>query len=796
MTISFPTLRALRRDWRTVALVVFSIALAIAVNSTVVSLLEALIHPKMDMRAPDRLYWVSFYGDFAHRLPAAARDSILLSHSSSFTLTTWAEGPDNAVVLENGERYTAATSALTGPGFFAVAGITPVRGRALTPQDTSIDPPAILLSQSVASQLFGTESPLGRAFLYQRKPRRGVGVLGDQAEFPNSHVGVWSLVAGDPQWMRRLIRVRDGHSSRDVLRALDSASADVGRIVHEAPGSQVAFRLRPAVQTQFHYENFHYAIAAACVALLLIACANAANLELSRTTARRRQLAIRAALGASPFALVRDVLAEEALLAAIAAVAALCVTAAAAHTLYALVPPRMGEFVVQPHVGWRVVTFATVIAVLATLLVGCAPAIRSAHADPQEALKETSGIGRSHRRYDAALVAIELGLAIALSCGAIAMIRAPVAFDAEPVGYDAAPLVGGSLWVDGVASARDGMETLRRRLASVDGVASAAVTLKAQVRNHYVTVEDSTGALIQVPAPGVQYSMVTPGYLETLGVPIAQGAGFNPAITSEPQVVIDRKSASRLWPGRDPIGQRLKLGGLTSALLFARVVGVIGAVPEASRLRVVGPPPPEHTLGGIFYLPVPNDPLTATGYSGRGYEFVTRTTANPSQVILAIRRSLITVGNAGGSSVAPMDEILGISRARAGHRFLMLLFAFFALCGLALSSVAVSSIIARSVTERRRELAVRRALGAQAPQILHAVLRETVPVALLGVALGLALTKYAIPLLASQALSDDRFNAPLYALTSVMVVAMLGPCIAVPAFRATGIPTSEALRSG
>jgi len=115
----------------------------------------------------------------------------------------------------------------------------------------------------------------------------------------------------------------------------------------------------------------------------------------------------------------------------------------------------------------------------------------------------------------------------------------------------------------------------------------------------------------------------------------------------------------------------------------------------------------------------------------------------------------------------------------------MQLFTFFALCGIGLSGVAVFSIIARSVVERRRELAVRRALGARTHEILHALLRETVPVALLGVAFGLALTKYAIPLLGSQSLTDDRFNAPLYALTSILVIVVLGACIAVPALRAT-----------
>src|SRR5665213_1422629 len=134
--ISFPTARALRRDWRTVALVVFSVALAIAVNSTVVSLLEALIYPSIDMKAPDRLYWLNFYGDRAHQLSATQRDSILAPYGKGFDLTTWTRSKTNATVLENGDRFTAVTSVRIGPEFFNVAGITPLQGRVLTPQDT------------------------------------------------------------------------------------------------------------------------------------------------------------------------------------------------------------------------------------------------------------------------------------------------------------------------------------------------------------------------------------------------------------------------------------------------------------------------------------------------------------------------------------------------------------------------------------------------------------------------------------------------------------------------------------
>ena len=779
-------------------LVVFSIALAIAVNSTIVSLLEALVYPKMDMAAPDRLYWVNFFGDRAHRLSAVRRDSILTSHGAGFTLTTWRRSDDNAIVLENGDRFTTVTSARVGPEFFNVAGITPVLGRVLSAQDTNADPAVVVLSQRAVSPLFGGESPIGQLITYQGTPRRVVGVLGDQADFPNTHAGVWSFRGGlqrSRYGTDQLIRIRDGHSLRDVSLSLDTASAEVADLVHEQVGLEVAFRLRPAVQTQFHYQNFHYAIGAACMALLVIACANAANLELSRAVGRRRELAIRSALGASPYTLIRGVLEEQALLASVAAVVALAMTYAASRAVYALVPSSVGEFVVQPHVGWRVVTFSVIIAAVATLLVGCAPASRAARADPQESLKDGAGTGRTHRRYYAVVVAVELGLAIALSCGGIVMMRATLAVDAQPLGYDIEGLIVGSLLQDGVANAREGTEALSRRLASVPAVASNAVTLQVQVRNNSVTVEDSVGALVEVPAPLVHYSIVTPGYFGTLGIPIALGSGFDSSVKSESQIILDKKSVARLWPGRNPIGQRIKLGAPSSNFAFGRVVGVIAEAPASTKRGGLGPPPPEHTLGGIFCLPSRDDPLTATPLGFRDYGFVARATADAPQVALAIRRALIRVDNASFSDVRLMDDALGISRARASRRFLMQLFAFFALCGVVLSGIAVFSIATRSVAERRRELAVRRALGARTPQILHAVLREMVPVALLGIALGLGLTKYAIPLLGSQALSDDRFNAPLYAVTALLVVAILSACVARPAFEASCVPTSEALRS-
>ena len=798
LTMAFPTARALLRNWRTTALVVLSIAMAIAVNSTVVSLLEALIFPKMDMSAPERLYWANFYGDFKHRLPAAQRDSILRSHGASFTLSTWGRARTDGTVLEYGDRFASVTKAQVGPAFFDLAEITPVSGRVLTAADTNANPAVVLLNQRTASLLFGGESPIGRTILSQGAPHRIVGVLGDRADFPNQNIGVWGVV-GDSEatsrYMDRVIRIRDGYDRRQVERALDSAGIEVAALVHEKFNLEVSFRLRAAVETQFHYQRFHYAIAAGCIALLLIACANAANLELSRALARRPELAIRAALGASPSTLIRDALKEEVLLAIVAATAALGMTYAAARGVSALVPRTVGEFVVEPHVGWRVVTFAVLVALIATLLVGCAPAISSARADPQDALKNASGTGRSHRRHYGLLVVIELGLTIALCCGGIVMMRATLAVDAQPLGFDVAGRITGSLSQTGVSSARDAMEALRRRLSSVPGVASAAVTLQVPVRNHSVTVADSLGALVEVPAPMVHYLIVTPGYLETLGIPVALGSTFDSAVVNDAQIILDKKSAARLWPKQDPIGKRLKLGESSSNLPFGRVVGVIGDAQNLTTRRTLGSPPPEHTVGGIYYLPSRDDPLTKTTLPYRAYGFVALAGADAPQVVGAIRRALVRVDNAAGSRVELIDDALQISQDRASRRFLMQLFAFFALCGVVLSSIAVVSVATRTVMERRRELAVRRALGARAPQLLHVVLRELVPIALFGVALGLGLTKYAIPLLGSQALFDDRFNAPLFAATSSLVVVMLAGCLAVPAFQATRVPTSEALRS-
>lgn len=795
LTIRAPNVRAVLRDWPTTMLVVLSIALAIAVNSTVVSLLEALLYPKMDMAAPDRLYWVNFYGDFRHRLTAVRRDSVLLSHGAGFTVATLQWGARNAAVLENGERLTPVTSASVGPDFFEVAGITPLLGRVLAAQDTSANPPAVVLSQPAASELFGSVSPIDQLISYAGRPRRVVGVLGDRADFPNSTTGVWTLRRELPETnYDRVLRIRAGYTRRDVELSLDTAAREVAAIVDEAP-SLVSFRLRPAVTTQFRYQNFHYAIAVACLALLLIACANAANLELGRAIGRRRELAIRSALGASPFTLICEVLKEEALIAAVAAGVALALTYAASRIVYTLVPANIGEFVVEPHVGYRVVTFAAIIAVVATLLVGCAPALSAAGADPQDALKDAAGTGKSHRRYYAVLVAVQLGLAIALCCGGVVMLRATIAVDAQPLGFDVTNRITGSLTQDKMSTAREGMEELKRHLASVPGVASAAVTLLVPVRNHSVTVDDSLGALVEVPAPLVHYLVVTPGYFETLGIAVASGGGFASAITDESQVVLDGKSAGRLWPGRDPIGQRLKLGAPSSNLPFARVVGVIADVRDSTKRNLFGPPPPEHTVGGIYYLLGRTDPLANTPDSYRVYGFVARADGDAPRTVLAIKRALVRVDNAAGSRVELMDDELAISRERASRRFLMQLFAFFALCGVALCGIAVVSVSMRSVMERRRELAVRRALGAQTHHILHAVLREMLPVALLGVAFGLALTKYAIPLFGSHALSDDRFNAPLFAVTSVLVLAAISTCLAVPAFRATRVPTGEALRS-
>ena len=250
-----------------------------------------------------------------------------------------------------------------------------------------------------------------------------------------------------------------------------------------------------------------------------------------------------------------------------------------------------------------------------------------------------------------------------------------------------------------------------------------------------------------------------------------------------------------LWPNADPVGAQIKLGDLRSNRPYVRVVGVVSDLEKrvdkwATRSQVRG----TRDLGRIYYLPGPGDEFVSRQTSMTFVQIIARGKKHPEQLPIAIRREVAGWPNVRVSHVATWDEYWGLAETRAGQRFVASLFTLFAALGVGLAAFGVYGVVAHSVAERRREFGVRVALGATSRDILHAVLRDDVVVALAGAALGLFMTKYGVHLLGGFASEEDLFNAPLFAAVAALLVATVATSALIPALRATRIDPTESLR--
>ncbi|HEY4218743.1 MAG TPA: ABC transporter permease [Gemmatimonadaceae bacterium] len=794
--------RTLRKQPVFTTVVILSLALAIALNTTMYSVLDAMTHPRLDLRKPEQLYRIAFFGDYKGRVDDRQRDAALASGMHSYSAIARESGGTADALLEHGLNVSEGAVQGVGENYFDVIGPRIIAGRTFVPSDAQLTNSPVVLGEETAAQLFPNgESPIGGTVDIEQVPHVVIGVVSAESDFPHLMTRGWEITAYPVTkgMYGRLIRLRDGATRQQAEQELSVIAARIVAVSGENL-RDVAFRMSQAADPEYQARPFQYALELAVCAVLLVACANLANLQLARGIGRRRDLALRAALGATRARILRHLLTESALLAAAGLGVGLLFTYFGGHLLTASIPPSMGEYVVTPHMSWRVLLFALAATILCLVLIGLAPAVFVSKADPNELLKSGAGTGatkRNRRRYGI-LVCVEMALALALSSAAALSVRSALFVYQGGVGFDPTMLATGYA---GTAIAQKGtvvhyadeLQALANRVATVDGVTAAAASTTRPVFNNGISIEDA-GGVREFPTPMYSLTIVSPSYLRTLGFPVIRGRDFYDGERDDGAVIIDEHTAQVLWPNANPIGAQIKFGDLHSALPYVRVVGILGEQPGfeseeteglfASRAR---------TLGRILYLPGPADTI-AVGYSFP-MSFIARTAKNPEKLPTALRRSFALRGDVYARSIASMSDALGITRARQSATFISELFALFAALGLALAAFGVYGVVAHSVAERRRELGVRIALGATARDILHAVLRESLVVALGGIAFGLFITKYARHYLLSISRDDDIYSATLFGSVALVLLVAAFAAALIPALRATRVDPTESLRS-
>jgi putative ABC transport system permease protein len=699
--------------------------------------------------------------------------------------------------------FTARTAVVMG-SFFAVTGATPVLGRALTDDDDREGAErVVVLSHAAWQRIFaGAPTVVGRRLTLRKHGFAVVGVMPPDFEYPPSvelWTSRWALASTDTnsdfrtevlRHVEIVARLRPEVSLAQAAAELTTMTTALDTRVAEGFAS-----FRPVVRSfkDVVVGDIDRALAilfTAVASLLVIAGANVANLLLMRGETRREEFVVRAALGARRSHIVRQHLAESLVVTACSAAVGLVVTTWCLESVTRLVPdglPRLASI----RVDGAVIAFTTVVAFVVATLSGLVPALAASSLDVATALRAGGrGVrGGNRQRGRRTLVVTQVALAVAVVAAASLLTRSLGRLQATDMGLAHEHLVLAELDVPTELFGdrerrRQFLDAVLERLSTIPGIA-AATPINAEPFSGALgwdvprfTAEGQTAD--QVAAnPSLNFEAVDPTYFSTLGVSLLRGRAFSAADRDgAPRVaIVDDAMASRTWPGQDPIGRRLKFGGLDSRNEWLTVVGVA----TTTRYRELATPRP------TLYVPAEQLMITA----GR---LAIRTDATPGFVAGAVRDAVRTVASdVRVIRVSPYAEYL--RRPLAAPRFNALLLSVFAAAALLMSSIGLYGVMAAWVRQRHAEIGVRLALGANTAAVARLVLGESLRLAVFGAMVGLTLAFTVMRVLRGLLFQIEPLDPVSLLGAAAIVVAAALVATYLPARRATRVDPVEVLRA-
>ena len=808
--------RTARRNIGFTAIALAALALGIGANTAIFTVVDAVLLQPLPYPQPDRIMKLGRQFrtgvGYSNSIPKYmawrqndAFDAMALYDFGALAMNVGSSDPPQTV---KGLRVSA--------DYFKVFGVSTVAGRTFSQQEDLPNGPAVtVISYNVWQTRFGgSNEVVGRPLLLNGVSYTVVGILSKGFQ-PDPEADVWTPLQADPNstnhghYLNVAGRLKPGvtvASAQAQMKVVGERFRKANPKWMDAEESVAVVSMRDA--TTGEVKTALLVLFGAVALVLLIACANVANLLLARAAGRQRELAIRSAMGADRRRVVRQLLTESVLLAGCGGLLGLALGVAGVRGLLLLVPgniPRVtdasGAAIVVPSVDWRVMLFTIVVSLLTGLLFGLLPALHTSKPDLVSTLKEASGrsgTGVRHTRIRSGLVVAEMALALVLLVGAALLIRSFVGLRSVDPGLDPHNVftfqtsLAGSAYST-TASVSNFTTQVVQRIETLPGVEAAASTIVLPVE---AGVDLPFTIIGKPPASGEyngdeQWRSVSPHYFRVFKIPLLRGRPFSETETgaSSRVVIINDAMAKKYWPKEDALGQMIVIGkGLGPQFEEPprQVVGIVGNVRE-------------NGLGnadvGVMYVPQSQmtEGLTALANSVIPLSWCVRTTSDPSSFRVAIERELHGVdGLMPISRERLMTEVL--SGASARQNFNMVLLTIFAGVALMLAAIGIYGLMSYSVDQRTQEIGIRMALGADAGRMLRVVLREGMTLGVLGVVLGLLLAYGLTRLLASllfgvKASDPFTFGAVAGILTMVALVATY-----IPARRVTAIDPANALR--
>jgi putative ABC transport system permease protein len=779
-----------------------ALALAIAVNTTMFSVLDAMINPKIGATHPEQLYGLRYFGHFGRRLGYSAPNRVLEAGGKTYSAFTATRGYLNAGIVERGAQLRQADVEIVRSNFFEVLGIAPLEGTLAPASDQVAASTSVIISDRLRADFFRDgESPIGQSIELDGSPFKIIGVTKRYSGSSSLNNDLWIFPSVGIELPSGLIRLRAGVTPEEASRELSLLASRIA-LAEDEKTSDARFALK-AITRQFEVQRFHWALVGAGLAVLLVACTNLANLQLARGLGRASELALRSAIGASRRQIVTQLMVESGVLAVAALALALLLALAGNAAIHATIPPNIGGYVVAPQASWRMVVFASIAAVLSLVLVGLAPAIRVSRIDLNSLLKSRAGTGahRTNRRTYGALVITQIALTLPLVCAAVLLscsarrLGSAEHRKTEQYGFDTRPLIMASFILPPSPDAKIPIAEVAGNLVSkargIPNVADAAIRIGRALPHFALSVDDNDGSVRE--SQGMNYQIVSPSYFRTMGQPIERGRDFEEGGHTEPTIIMDRGSGWYLWPRSAPIGRSVKLDDVHSDLPWIKVSGIVGdsLSEDARQMRRVIDTLRVNTIYRVMTI---SDSAPASKYP-TFLTLVVRAKKDPQRVASLMRHTLRGPVTIRPPQVQLFEDREGIPERIVVLRFIAGLFTTFGVLALGLSALGVYGIVAQSVSDRKREVAVRISLGATPQNIIHALIREGNVLVLAGVAIGLYTTKETIGWLGSFLGDVDMANALLFGALCVGLFCAMVLSALVPAFRATKLDPMQVLRA-
>ncbi len=809
------SLRLFRQSPGFTAAAVAALALGIGTNTAIFSVVNSVLLKPAPFPEPERLVLFMNTSSQGPGGPGASpakfqhwrRQTSVVEYVSAFR--------SNVVNLTGGTFPEQLRSEQVTADYFRLFGAPIIRGRTFTAEETlPHGNRVVVLSQGLWMRRFAGDAQIvGRTIPLDGEPAVVVGIVGAEFDFQDFDPApdVWIPLPMDPNttdqghYFLAAGRLKPGVSMAQANARLDVSATEYRQRFPNALDPKQSFgveRIREALVS--NVRSSLLVLVGAVSFVLLIACANVANLLLARAIGRQREIAIRAAIGAGRGRIMRQLLTESVLLSCAGAVAGMALGTLGIRALLSVNTanlPRVGREGSLVIVDWRVVLFTVLVALLTGILFGLIPALQSSRPDLSATLKESSGrsgTGFRHNKARTLLVVTEVALAVVLLVGSALLIRTSLALSAVNPGFATDNILTMKMSLAGPQFTRTAaVERLIRdgteRLRALPGVVAAGATCCVPLENGYGLPFIVVGRPLQ-DGPfhgGGAWLTVAPGYFDVFRIPILRGRAFTERddAAADRVVLINQVMARRFWPKSDPLNDRIWIGkGIMSELAAEtprQIIGIVGDIRGGGLNRDPGP---------TMYVPnaqVP-DALNALNVRITPVSWIVRTRQDPQSLSAAVQEQLRQVSGLPVSDIRTMDEV--VSRSTSRQRFQMLLMTIFGSAALFLAAIGIYGLMAYAVQQRTHEIGIRLALGASSRQVRRMVVMQGMRLALAGVAIGIGAALGLSRVIATFLFGVKERDPAVFTAAAVVLSAVSLIAVWLPARRATRIDPAVSLR--